>query len=124
MPDTSPIDLARAVLAANEAGSAPPPEAAAWQAAYLRTYIARAEAGDPISMERAAGLGAPGRPNWVRAEERTKRDARLREIHRTEFPGMEVTEAARRIRAKYRRTMDLPGHRQLVNVLRKFAACM
>jgi len=80
------IQYHRQVLAAVEQNAPLPPDAAAWFVGWNRTWLARAEAGRPISMEAAAGLGAPGRPNWKKQEERQERDAALRELHRQRFP--------------------------------------
>ena len=117
MPDL-PIQHFRVTLSAAEQGVPVPPEVAAWLLAWGKTWIARAEAGRPISMEGAAGLGAPGRPNWTKQEEKQERDAALRELHRQHFPYLRPRAAARAILAMTPRPFSMPGERQIANILR------
>jgi len=112
------IQYHRQVLAAVEQNAPLPPDAAAWFVGWNRTWLARAEAGRPISMEAAAGLGAPGRPNWKKQEERQERDAALRELHRQRFPHLAPRATARAILAMYPRPFPMPGEQQIANILR------
>ena len=121
MPDTSPIAYIRRVLSLAEQGEIDTPETSAFLTTWLRTWIAGTEAGcrSRISMETAAGLGAPGRPNWTKQEKREQRDFTLRELRRRHAPDLSPRAAARALLALSPRPVDMPDERQLANILRK-----
>lgn len=109
MPDTSPIRHFRDTLAAIEQGQPAPPEATAWFVAWGRSWLARAEAGAPISMEAAAGL----KRNWAKRQAFDERDAALRELYRTRLPELTPRQAARAILALKPCPCPMLGERRL-----------
>ncbi len=93
---TASIDRLRRLVAALAAGDPPDAGDAAWFAAAIARYLDEAPAG--YSMDDALDLTPPaGQAAWWRVEARERRNAAIRELHRTSFSGFGIPRAASEI---------------------------
>lgn len=136
MSETSPINLLRQVAYHASYGLPLPAELAAWFVVGQQRYERAAQAGQPIGLDVALGLGAPGRHGWWTLEARARRDSLLRDLRDVRFADFDDAEAARRIQTMFRggirhplmtealcSGIAMPGLRQLRTILsRKSAA--
>ena len=110
MPETSPINLLRQVAYHASRGLPLPAELAAWLVVGQQRYERAAQAGQPIGLDVALGLGAPGRHGWWTLEARARRDGLLRALREVRFADVDDAEAARRIQTMFRAGIRHPAH--------------
>jgi hypothetical protein len=93
---SAPIDRLRRLAAALGAGEVPDAGDAAWFVAAIAHYLDDAPAG--CSMDDALQLKpATGQAAWWRVEARERRNAAIRELHRTSFSTFGIPRAASEI---------------------------